>query len=85
MIDSKYIKHPYYCENCNSMTPYLAMSSSVEEQKEQAESEARQWKIGMLVEYIVNLLFKDDKDTPGFFIDQEYQYQCEKCGTKSWH
>ena len=40
MIDSKYIKHPYYCENCNSMTPHLAMSSSVEEQKEQAD-EAR--------------------------------------------
>ena len=41
MIDSKYIKHPYYCENCNSMTPHLAMSSSVEEQKEQAESESK--------------------------------------------
>ncbi|MEZ8720958.1 hypothetical protein AB6D66_07780 [Vibrio pomeroyi] len=85
MIDNKYIKHPYHCETCHSLTPHVPASRLDSETKAEAESEARQWKIGILIEYLMTLFFKDDKHASSFFIDQEAQYQCEKCGTKSWH
>lgn len=33
----------------------------------------------------MTLLFKGDNNVPGFYVDSDYEYQCEKCGTKSWH
>ncbi|MEZ9072884.1 hypothetical protein AB4354_01930 [Vibrio splendidus] len=83
MLDNKYIKHPYHCNQCNALTPHLAVNASGAQSK--AESEKKQWKLGVLMEYLMTLLFKDDHNVPGFYVDSDYEYQCEKCGTKSWH
>ncbi|UOE79730.1 hypothetical protein LTQ03_14895 [Vibrio splendidus] len=85
MLDNKYIKHPYHCEQCNALTPHLAVNASDAQSKADAESEKKQWKLGVLMEYLMTLLFKSDHNVPGFYVDSDYEYQCEKCGTKSWH
>ncbi len=66
MLDNKYIKHPYHCEQCNALTPHLAVNASDAESKADAESEKKQWKLGVLMEYLMTLLFKGDHNVPGF-------------------
>ncbi|MEZ9179192.1 hypothetical protein AB4129_04385 [Vibrio cyclitrophicus] len=80
MLDNKYIKHPYNCEKCNALTPHLPITKP-----DDSASEMKQFKFGILIEFLMTTLFKSDSHSSSFFVEEEQQYECEKCNTTSWH
>ncbi|KJY91442.1 hypothetical protein TW84_08100 [Vibrio neptunius] len=82
MKNNQYIKHPHFCQQCQSLTPHIQLTqmNRVDSKLEQTQS-----LIGHCIEFLMGLLSKSDEHTNRFFIDEEDQFQCEKCGAQSWH
>lgn len=82
MESSQYIKHPHFCQKCQSLTPHIQVEKT---NKSDSKFEQKQSLFGSCIEFLIALVVKNGEHTNSFFIDQEDQFQCDKCGAKSWH
>lgn len=77
MESSQYIKHPHFCQKCQSLTPHIQVEKA---NKSDSKFEQKQSLFGSCIEFLLALVVKDGEHTNSFLSTKKISFSVRNVG-----